>query len=371
MNHDYLTKELKATSIHRMLLSFVFIGIGLLIGLLYSSFGLLSPIGYLEPYNTHSSLNTIKVLVDDPIQRSLYSVQLRASIEDIVDAEIEYRIDDKPVANYLAVYVDRQYVMCLIPKDEYDKWYGEDYVFTGSFVKLDPEAKSLVLSDMVKQNISQKEAEQLVFDYAIDTRRSPFFWRTLLYLVMFGFVGGGLFVLAQGFARCLNVFFIPEVRNLSRYGQTHLVFSTVKDQFAQSYRFDSYIIGRKSTVVYLLNDWIVIKRPLKITILKSELLCWAYKMSQPNQNIQTIIAGGRHSIKLNHKESVQSIFGVERQIDHLLRAISQKFPHVVVGFTDAIESAWNNNTDLFLENAKVIIEQSGPIVPTSGDESGI
>ncbi len=370
MNHERFLRVVRSTEISRMILAFVFVAIGAATAFLYSQIGLLTLSGYAQPYDTQGSLDEIMRFVANPIQYHFYSASLHATSENLVDAEIEYLVDNKPIANYLAVYVDEKYVVCVIPKSAYDKWNGEDYVFVGSFERLDPEVKTMIIDDMVKQQIALEDANQLLYDYAIDTRKSPVFIRSLLYLIMLGVFGTGIALFVLGIARYLNVLLIPEVKQLSRYGQLDFVWEEIGNEFEQAAQLDKCRIGRTGRTVYLLPGWIIVATLMRIRIIKADSLLWTYKMKQSRRILNFIDAGERHILKLNSRGRVLAFIGYESQIDLLLQAIDQKYTHVIVGFSDRIEQAWNTSMDEFQQLANEVIEESGPMDPLAGDDGG-
>lgn len=367
MNDGILSRKIKKKSLLNFLLSLLFLITGILLVLTLSGSGLISMDGYLQPYDVQNSMQKIDKIVNSPLGFDTYTITLKSSAHDIVDACIELTSHGIASANYVAARVGDKYILCLISKGTYDTWpVGEGLTFTGVLDQTDPEVVSMVITDMAKDNIGEAEARELLYGYMIDTRKTGFVSRSVQYLLFLAIWFFGIFFFIRGIRPIINIYNHPAVRKLSQYGTVEYILAQIEEQLAGAGDANAYRVGKKSNVVHLLSGWVVIESLFNIKISKSSDLLWAYKMKQTIKHYGIITAGVSYCAKLNCKGNVMSVPGDEFSVDRLLGAVSGKYPWVVVGFNDELETMWNSDMEQFLANASAT-GKTGSVDPTSAD----
>lgn len=311
--------------------------------------GLLSTDGYFTPHVVKTMDEMEKIGVNDA---DVFNVSLTAAADDLVDANIKITRDGIRVGNYIAVFLDKKYILVRISSSEYDTLGSQNqYTFTGELTELGDKESSIVIDDMKSQGISEQDARGLLSKYVINTSDSGAGLRTVLYIITLLFLGAGLFFSLRSALALININNSPQIRRLSAYGPVDCVLDEVENQYEEGREQNEYALAKWSRV-YLLKEWIVAELPFNISIINAGDLLWAYKVRQKVRYYGVVTVGSTFFLKLRTRSRTMTAAGKELSIDRLLGAISEKYPWAVMGYNESLEQTWRSDIGKFEAHAR-------------------
>jgi hypothetical protein len=351
MHENKLARKIKKGAVIKLILSLPLLAAAIvLIYLLFVS-GLLSPVGFLEPYKIGNSLTEVDAIAGKPLVAGLYNVTLTATTDNLFDTGVEHTTDDVTDGYYFAVLVDDRFIMCYINAKQYSQIYsGGGYTFSGVLEKLESEPLSYFIDDLKEQGASDSEANEAVFKYSINATETGMFPRIMLYLVTLLLLVSGLWIAIANLMSISNIKFNSQVRKLAKYGDADSLFEEIEQEYA-AVESDAHSLGKGRGWVCLADKWIILLGGLGVKFMRAEDLLWAYKLKQTTKAYGIVTTGVYYFLKLRSRGKTLSAAGKEKYVDEVLAAIFEKYQWVVVGYSAALESVFKNNKAQFASYA--------------------
>jgi hypothetical protein len=368
MHENRLKSKIRKIATAKLLLALPLLVGAALLAWAMAANGILMPDGYLQPYDVQFSFAKIDSIARHPMARETFRIVLNATVDDIVDTGVQHTVDDQPVGEYFAVFVEQKYILCYVSESRYDDiCNGGSCVFTGVLKEAEPDAVALVINDMTENGLTGEEASDALYAYTIDTTESGAVPRTFLYIALLLLAASGLYIAARSLLALVDTGNYPPVKKLAKYGEKGMLLEEIEQEYAEA-GSDSYPLGRGRNSVCLTKNWIVAQGPLFVKFMRSESLLWAYKQKQTTKYYGVITAGVVFFVKLMGRDTALSLAGDEFSVDKLLGAIAEGLPGAAVGYSARLEALWRSGREQFEAQVRGSGSQAGGIEAIGQDD---